>query len=448
MEQINKFYGALLDSLGLSVEGSRVVIADEDGSKEVTVNDKFLILPIREAMMKFKSEEEIPFHPLCENTMRGESTIQQELMIQVRSAVNVRLASLIWRLIKVAGAGVDNELTPSQAEFLPTLAGFDKDMATRFGKLIKQVDPGQYKTSLIHLNHSRRCKLGDKKYERVCLVRFPLADATRDEKPYSVLRVKDFDALKALMGYILPDWDLENTYSVGTDTKVAPYFTCLVTAYYQINKRISEVAGNFVDKFPEFAALVTDDSVWWGMMGDLSKMRDTLPSYEGSEGSLPKGGDSQAPAIGDPTPAKGISIPLPKAKEEAVDVPWDTSPQQPGSTAPAQKAVPVRQVEEDVVEYVPRQAPMSGQVPHAAPQQQFHQPIPNGYHNPQANMTFHQMHMARTQVATGYQVVQQQAIPVGGSPFSGNGNTTAGPVHANPYQQQTHHAPVTPGRGF
>ena len=312
MEQINKFYGDLLSSLGLSVEGHRVVIADEDGSKEVTVGDKVLILPTREAMMKPDWEKEIPFHPLCENTLRGESVVQQELMTLVRSAVNIRLGALVWRLVKLAGDGVDNKLNPSQAEFLPTLAGFDKEMVNRFGKLIKQLDPSQHKTSLIHLNQRRRCKIGETMHERVCLVRFPMAEATRDEKPYSVLRVKDFDALKSLMSYILPDWDMENAYSVGTDSKVAPYFTSLVTVYHNINQRISEIASLFAEEYPAFGALVVDDSEWWGRMGNLAKLRDQLPSYEGSEGTIPKGGDRDAPIIGEPAAAKSIPVPIPK----------------------------------------------------------------------------------------------------------------------------------------
>lgn len=451
MEQINKFYGDLLGSLGLAVEGSRVVQMDEDGSKEVTVNDKVLILPTREAMMKYSSEKEIPFHPLCENTLRGESVIQQELMILVRSSLNIRLAALIWRLVKVAGAGMDNKLNPSQAEFLPSLVGFDKDMGTRFGKLIKQVDPSQYKTSLIHLNHNRRCKIGDHKFERVCLVRFPLADATRDEKPYSVLRVKDFDALKNLMSYILPDWDLENTYSVGTDTKVAPYFTCLVQAYYQINKRISEIASNFVELFPEFAPLVIDDSEWWGQMGNLSMMRDTLPSYESSEGSLPKGGENQAPAIGDPTPAKGINMPLPKSKAEPVDVPWDEPEKKIAAQIPSQS----KTVEDDVVEYVPRQQPQHGSIP--MHQQQYHQPVvPAGYGQPQpqGNLTFHQLQQQRMASTHGYHNPQAYVAPVGGSPFAGNGQAPVHPAPVNPVYNNGYgqpaggHIPVAPGRGF
>lgn len=452
MDQINKFYTGLLTSLGLSVEGGRVVISDEDGSKEVTVGDKVLVLPIKDILLKPDWTTQIPFHPLCENTLRGESEIQQELLTMIRTGLNVRLSALIWRLIKVASAGVDNKLNPDQAEFLPTLAGFDKEMVARFGKLIKQMNPEHYKTSFLHLNQNRRCKLGDKKYERVCLVRFPLADAGREEKPYSVLRVKDFDALRGLMSYILPDWDLENTYSVGTDTKVAPYFTSLVTAYHQINKRFSEIAQLFVGDFPEFGALINDDTEWWSQMGALSKMRDSLPSYEGCEGSLPKGGSTtDAPIISDPTPARGITIPVPKAKE-SLNLPWEETT----TAAPAQETK--RRQDDAPVEYVPRQA----QPAHAPvyPGVAAAPIVPAGYavhpHNG-GTPTFHQLRQAQAQSLYGHNTAigQSYVAPVGGSPFAGG---PTGQSHLQPQQPSNQYgvtyvaagAPVTQpqGRGF
>lgn len=454
VEKSLSFLTQILQSLGMTVQGNAIVIEGEDGPAEVVVGDKVLVMPTPEVLKASRWEEVVAFWPLCENTLRGESEVQQELLTMVRGAVNIRLAAMLWNLVKVANSKEckENKLSPEQAVFLPCLPGLDPEMVKRLGKLVLGVNPDEYKTSLIHMNLKRRTKINGVQFDRACLVRFPLAEMERKEKPYGAdLRVKDMDALTNLLDYILPEWQVENAYSRGTDSKVAPYFVATMLAYQNLNARISELAKLFVDLFPIFGTLINEDD-WVTSMDDLLRMRDSMPSLPGSEGIMARG-SNEAPQIATPQPARGVQ-PAPGQV-----MPWDEQPV-PSPVDNAGRGAQ-RVVEDEAVEYVPRQQqPALGQIPQNV--QGYHQPqpagqIPNGYGQPQqpnGGLTFAQIQAQRQQqmYGTGYATVNQ-APEVGGSPYSAaapvNGvSNNQGGYNVSYVNPQNNYQHPNPGRGF
>lgn len=416
-EKTLHFLTSILTSLGLSVKGRAVVVETEDGEDNIKIDGKVLVLPTDETLKLSKWDDEIPFFPLCESILRGESEVQQELLDMIRSSTNIRLISLIWNLVKVANSDEckANKLTPEQAEFLTCLPGLDAEMVKRFGKIVLGVNPEEYKTSLVHMNLKRRAKINGRAYDRACLVRFPLAEMERKEKPYGVdLRVKDMDALTNLLDYILPDWQVENSYSRGTDSQVAPYFVASLLAYQNIQVRISELAKRFEPTFPIFGSLITEDD-WVDCMDDLARMRDSMPNLPGNDGKVVRG-QADAPIINDPKPARGVQMPTPQEQQpqrKPGDLPWED---QPAQQEP--RVVERRVVEDDAVEYRPRQQPQHiapGHIPVQQPQQY------NGYGSNQGQPSFAELQRQRQQQQYGYATVST-APEVGGSPFS---NTAA-----------------------
>lgn len=419
LEKTLNFLTEILQSLGMTVNGRAILIEDEDGACNIEVDGKVLVLPTEETLTLSKWDQEIAFFPLCESTLRGESEVQHELLSMVRGAVNVRLAGLIWELFKVANSEEckANKLTPPQAEFLEHIPGFDGVMVKNMGKLVLGVNPTEYKTSLIHLNLKRRTKINGHPFDRACLVRFPLAEMERKEKPFGVdLRVKDMDALTSLLDYVLPDWQIENSYSRGTDSKVAPYFVATLLAYQNLNARITELAKRFVETFPKFGALVNEDE-WVECMDDLHRMRDSMPNLPGNDGAVVRGGggSNDAPVItNEPKVARSAPMPQAQAKPQPKpgDLPWND----------AEPAQPVRRAvdDDDVVEYVPRQAhhPQAGQIPVGQEQPYAqHGAIPAGYgHSNPNGPSFAEIQRSRMQ-GPAYAAVNQPP-PVGGSSFS------------------------------
>lgn len=446
------FYTQFLTSLGLTVHGRRIVTEGEDGEEDVIILGRQLVLPTLETLKASKWDTEIAFNPLCENTLRGESEVQQEILLMVRAALNGRLGALMWYLGKVADSKQckENKLNPEQAEFLTHLPGFDSEMVKRIGKMVLGVDAEEYKTCLIHINLKRKGKIGGQSFSRAAMVRFPLVDMTRDEKPYGAsLRVKDYDAVQSLLSYILPNWDIENTYSRGTDSKIAPYFVATLLAYQNINARITEIAELFHKDFPDFGSLVNPDE-WVGAMSNLAKMRDAIPTLDGNEGSVAKGQAEEAPPIANPPPTRSISMPQNKTL-----LPWEDDPNAPAQ--PAQPAVRRDEADDEVVEYVPRQAQPQqqngfGSFPGGQPQQQYSAP----YSAPQPGrqLSFYELQQQRMQQQYGnqYNTIANNQPPVGGSPFS-NSNTQQqnNMGHYNVTYtngQPQNNAPVNTGRGF
>lgn len=448
------FLTSILVSLGLTVAGRAIIVEGEDGAEDVYVGDKRFVMPTPETLKVSEWDKEIAFSPLSENTLRGESEVQQELAIMVKSAINGRLVGLIWNLALVAASEqcVNNKLSPEQAEFLPSLPGFDKEMKTRFGKLVIGVTAESYKSSMVHLNLKRRAKINGQEFSRACLVRFPLAEMERKDKPFGVdLRVKDMDALQSLMDYILPDWTVENAYSRGTDSKVAPYFVALMLAYQNINARITEIAKLFVKDFPKFGLLINEDP-WVAQMDNLARMRDSIPTLPGNEGSVAKNAPQEAPQIHEPAAARSIPNQPAAAPAKVGSLPWEDQGAQP---EPA--AQPARMVDADAVEYVPR----THSVPMAPQWNQPQQPlVPAGYGNNQPQpgqpLTFAQMEQQRLQQQnggfSGFNNPASFAPSVGGSPFAGGGNTAgytapaAGVAYVS--AQPVNHNPQPVGRGF
>jgi hypothetical protein len=422
-EKTLSFLTSILVSLGASVKGRAVVIETEDGEDPIVIDGKTLVMPTDETLKLSNWDTEIPFFPLCESILRGESEVQQELLDMIRSAVNIRLASLVWQMFKVANSDEckANKLSPEQAEFLPCLPGFDAEMVKRIGKVVLGVDPSEYKSSLVHMNLKRRAKINGKAYDRACLVRFPLAEMERKEKPYSAdLRVKDMDALTNLLDYVLPNWQVENTYSRGTDSQVAPYFVASLLAYQNINARITELAKRFEPTFPIFGTLVNEDD-WVECMDDLSRMRDSMPNLPGNDGKVVRG-QADAPIIDDPKPARGVQMPTPSAapQRQPGSLPWEDQPQQ------EQRPVERRVVDDEAVEYKPRQQPQYGNPGHIPVHQPVHTGGPNGYGNQNHQPSFAELQRQRQQGHYGYATVNTQP-EVGGSPFSSSaqpGSTT------------------------
>lgn len=419
LEKTLNFLTEILTSLGCTVRGRAILIVTEDGEYEIEVDGKTMVMPTPETLKLSNWDKEIAFWPLCESTLRGESEIQHEILSMVKGAVNVRLAALIWELFKVANSEEckANKLTPEQAEFLPHIPGLDADMVKRMGKLVLGVNPAEYKTSLIHINLKRRTKINGQPFDRACLVRFPLAEMERKEKPFGVdLRVKDMDALTNLLDYILPEWQIENSYSRGTDSKVAPYFVATLLAYQNINARITLLAKRFEPTFPKFGALVNEDN-WVECMDDLHRMRDCMPNLPGNDGAVVRNNSvNEAPVINN-EPRAPRAVPMqqqPQQQPARESLPWEEQ----GAQSPA----PARRVEadDDVVEYVPRQAqqPQAGQIPLAQPAYGAPGNIPAGYGNnaPVNGPSFAEIQRARQGGNAGYMQVNQPA-PVGGSPF-------------------------------
>lgn len=338
------YYRTVLEMMGYTIRGNRVILISADGEEEEIVDGKVLVLPDEDFLRNPKWDSELPFHPLCENPARGESEVVKMILGAVIANLNVSLLGVMVHLYtNVASLPDTKGLSTEQSELLSYVTNITPKVKTAILRMVQTVDCEDQSSSLMTCNLRRRCPLGDTKYERVCVIRFPFAEMDRKEKPYGLVSVAEMDTVRGLLDYILPGWEVDDTYSVGTNSFVAPYFTSIMLMYSKIGSRLNEVINLFQDIAPLLRSYSAPgaEKVYEliNRPGHMEKLRDAIPPLDGNKGSVDvKRG-----------PATDYKIDQPKP---AVDLPWEEQGQRQVDKVQAQVAAPLVDNDEGVP-YVP-----------------------------------------------------------------------------------------------
>ena len=176
-------------------------------STPATINGKRLVLPTHEHLCNPKPAEQIIFHPLSENILRGESIVVEDF----RKAINIKLhytiGVLAYQLLTIATSTAEHsKLNPDQLEFLSAVKNADEKTLESFQKLLRAMSVDQTANTFVSIYLKRGGVVEGKKYSRAGIVSFPLfEELCKDDTVYGVkLRVKDKDTLINLMQYIFP----------------------------------------------------------------------------------------------------------------------------------------------------------------------------------------------------------------------------------------------------
>lgn len=431
------FGRTVLESLGYTVRGNRVFVISADGEEEVIVDGKTLVLPDDSFLRAPKWDTEIPFGPLGENPQRGESEVVKMVMEAVVANLNVSLLGVMIHLYTNVAMMPDTKtLTTEQAAFLPFVVAVNDKVKKAILGLVKVIDCEDQSSSLLTCNLRRRCPLGDVKYERVCVVRFPFADMERKEKPWGLNSTAEFDTLRGLMDFVLPGWEVDDTYSVGTNTFVAPYFTSVMMMYGKVASRLNEVINQFKDVAPALLSYqapgVERVVELIDRPGYLERLRDAMPALDGNKGST----DPVRPV------ATNYQIDQPKP---AVDLPWNHGVEDVANAAREQQQ---NDDQGSGAAYKPGLVKPQPAVPVHSMQLQ---PLggPSSNYDPNS---FHGRQMAKQALLQPLSAQQSVNGPVGGSPFlesnepkERGGTYRPGALHraqqeqAQRQQQQHHH---------
>lgn len=430
------YYRTVLESLGYTIRGNRVILISADGEEEEIVDGKVLVLPDEDFLRNPKWDTEIPFHPLCENPVRGESEVVKMILGAVVGNLNVSMLGVMIHLYTNVASMADTKgLSTEQSELLSFVTNITPKVKAAILRMVQVVDCEETSTSLMTCNLRRRCPLGEVRYERVCVVRFPFAEMDRKEKPYGLTSVAEMDTVRGLLDYILPGWEVDDTYSVGTNSFVAPYFTSIMLMYSKIGSRLNEVIRLFQEISPSLTAYLAPgaEKVYEliNRPGHMEKLRDAIPPLDGNKGSI----DSKQ------TPATGYKIDQPKA---AVDLPWNEAPGERQVDQANAKVVEPRVDDTEGTPYVPGKVVPSAQV---QPGLIGNAPLGAASLSYDPN-SFHGRQMAK-QALLQPLAMQNQVLgsAVGGSPFlEGAGEQSQGSAYRpgalrEAQQRQTQQAP-------
>ena len=337
-----KFYENMLHSLNVeSNDESRLslVIPTDDGEDDLEqkclANGKRVVLPSNDLLKSGDWTGMIPFHPLSENLLRGES----EIIHFLRNIIQFRLAGVIGiltsELLDIAASPKDHvDMSPSECEYLSLVADVDEKTLKVLDKVLKNG-----LGDLVKVYLKRNGTLKGKEHRRVASVNFPIWDELISDgiKIYrtSAGNKKNKKAIANLFNYVIPNADDRDLWSTSSDSDIAPYFHALLRSY----AHVAEHLNSLVDKHERMLSnpdQLRSDLGWIKDINRMSKWRDVIPALPGNEGATVKGDAApvathaaHSSKIKTSTvlshAASAANLMSNEAPEAATDIPWDTS---------------------------------------------------------------------------------------------------------------------------
>jgi hypothetical protein len=296
---IIELYQSILKSVNFEVDDNHLISFVIGSHKvPVQVSGKRLVLPVHDVLANPDWANTVAFHPLSEAIIRGESPVFRKLKIACLNRLTSVATCLVTELMGIA---VDHDyhkkLSPTQNEFLDLIPNVKEETLTKLEKLLDVVSiDGDHR--LFNMYVKRGGEYKGKKFQRVCVVDFPLIQELKSEGTYAcgvnLNSLKNKKAITALFNYVLPDAEGE-TYSFGSNSLAAPNLHALLTSYAKIASKLNKVTHLFKKHLDN----PQDLHIELGFekhIADLAQYRDLIPSLSGNEGDLGDSAESSAPA--------------------------------------------------------------------------------------------------------------------------------------------------------
>ncbi len=273
---------------------------DKDGyvsvkitNSPVLISGKRLVLPTQKQLTSNNWQEEIKFHPLSENILRGES----EIITKLRSVFNIRLnytfAAIAQNLFSIVASTAEHHLlNPEQSEMLSAIQEVDETTLDLFNKITIAAIKDSPEKAFINVFLKRGGTINGKKYSRVGVVTFPLYEELKNAEQDTIygikLRVKDKLAIKQLFEYILPNLDVAESYNFGTDSNIAPFLHALMGTVLNVGSKFNDVLELFSKEIDDSEMLLfaSDWVPTFENLGEMLPQIRLIPTQIGNEGSV------------------------------------------------------------------------------------------------------------------------------------------------------------------
>lgn len=303
MNKLTLLYKEILESLGVTIDEQGLTSrVNPDGSTPIMVERRRLALPTTQILKTSPWDTVVPFHPLSENVMLGESPVLKNLKAMVNLKLTQTISLLFIELIQIA-ADTDSHtrLTSKQKQLLKEIDVDHKSVDTA-ESIISRVDMTKHRLVNVYLR--RGGKLDGKTYQRVSTVSFPIfehfepmetevKDANgKSKKHYRIfdldMRKRDKEAFVKFFQWLIPDAQ-GTRYSTGSNSTVAPYFDALMRSYAKVTERLNEVAETFKKPLGDTFHEVHTPLHWLERFEDLNPYRydvtTPLPFNDGAQDS-------------------------------------------------------------------------------------------------------------------------------------------------------------------
>lgn len=279
---VAKLYIEIIRAMYLEATEEGVVFSPLSGDdKPMTIGDNIVAIPTPERIEEDNWKGFHAFHPLCEDSVMGQSETIHWLVGRATAAITLRLVTLMSNLLEVA---YKTELqaqagNPDIETILAPIAKMAKESTYKSWKKIV----GKVSTKpLVNYYISRGVELDGVTYQRVGTLEIPILEDVESNAVLTGIPVNsknDKLSIRLLLEKILEGVPME----YGTN-HTTPYFYAVLMMYHAVNKRLNKVSKIF-------KKVTADEPVslkWWDEVKDegLKPLMKRIPRLPGNEGVM------------------------------------------------------------------------------------------------------------------------------------------------------------------
>ena len=290
-----KFYRQLLESLDVETfaEDSTLLYAYEDdgSSGPIKLDGKEVVLPTTENLKQDPEfwKTRVAFHPLNEQTLRGETKIFRTLQSLINWKLIKTLSYISHNLTLIAAhPEISKNLNPKQHVLLDALPDANKK-TTKFVKDITEASfTGGPTKRLIKTFIKRGGIYNGKKHSAVLITTFSMFEGDNiDFDKRTILGVKaprkgDMEAIPDLFKLILPKSSEGGEYYNAPSTdETAPRLNALLKGYANITERLNHALHTYGDLIEGYEEHIINLD-WMNQIDNFETIRHDIPPLRDS----------------------------------------------------------------------------------------------------------------------------------------------------------------------
>lgn len=283
---VDGLYEAVLKAMYCDRNADHRVINHFSG-EVYKIGEKDVVLPAKEILVENNFERIHPFHPLCEDLLRGQSDTIRWLIKRVAAALTLRISTIGLQMLTVASStALQGRIPDAKATaHLEVVAHAKASTVSGWGKMIsnfKKADP------LLNLYVSRGDEAGSNKagFYRLAAISCPMGDDAEDNAVLCGVKLAsktDKRMLVNLINYLLP----KELREFGSNGNI-PYFTSIVGIFHAITKHLNHIVKPFKPLAGEIDAFEKVNVDWYSWFKDeaIDQFVGIVPELPGNVGEI------------------------------------------------------------------------------------------------------------------------------------------------------------------
>lgn len=292
------FYEHVLLALGCVVTSDGMVSLESTGEPITLNTGERLVLPTDERLSKLGSSQTVAFHPMAENVILGQSSVIRLTRMLVNQSITHKVITSMLGIAQAISTGA--EMKSTQISKLSTVSGIDAKTVKSLSKLMQVIDH-QSPQRLVNVFLKHGGSIGDSSYKRTAYVSWPLYEELvsvsndNGDTVYGVaMRKKDVILIRQLFELMIEHAGEADYYSAGSNSKAAPYFHALLSAFGKVLEDLNTMTWMFrkviydtVSENPHVTTTFIED------FGEGDAYRNIIPGLDHNQGSSVEGQKSE-----------------------------------------------------------------------------------------------------------------------------------------------------------